>query len=48
VIGRTVVFRGDSLSPEERQLCEEFCRQVPGVMRVMEKNVVFETSVRDR
>ena len=39
VLGRTVVFRGDSLTEEERRLCNECCRHVPGVLRVMEKSV---------
>lgn len=44
VIGRTVVFRGDSLTAAEKRLCDECCRHVPGVTRVMEKSVVFETA----
>ncbi len=44
VIGRTVVFRGDSLTAAEKRLCDECCRHVPGVTRVMEKSVVFETT----
>lgn len=47
VVGRTVIFRGDLLSTDEKRVCDECCRDVPGVARVMEKTVVIEKAARD-
>lgn len=42
VLGRIVIFRGDALSAEEKRLCYECCRHVPGVRKVVEKSVAID------
>ncbi len=40
VFGGTVAIRGHVRSMPEKQLCVEFCRQVPGVVRVVDDLIV--------
>jgi hypothetical protein len=35
VFGNTAVLRGEVRTPEERQLCLDCCRHVPGVIKIV-------------
>lgn len=40
VIGSTAAIRGTVRSPQDKRLCIECCRHVPGVMRVVDDLIV--------
>jgi len=42
VIGNTVAIRGPVASVQEKRLCIECCRHVPGVVRVVDELLVAE------
>jgi hypothetical protein len=44
VFGGTVVVRGELPSLAEKGRCLEFCRLVPGVMRVVDELIVADSS----
>lgn len=42
VFGGTIVLRGRLSSAQDKRLCLECCRQVPGVIRVIDELVVTD------
>lgn len=42
VIGHTAEVRGKVSSPSDRRLCLEYCRHVPGVIRIVDELTVAE------
>jgi osmotically-inducible protein OsmY len=47
VIGNTAALRGAVRSPQEKRLCVEYCRHVPGVTKIVDNlSVADETAVR--
>jgi osmotically-inducible protein OsmY len=44
VIGGTAAIRGEVSSKEDKQLCLDCCRQVAGVIRIVNELVVVEKS----
>ena len=42
VIGSTAAIRGEVSSKDDKRLCLDSCRQVPGVNRIVDELVVVE------
>jgi len=42
VIGGTADIRGEVASKNDKRLCVEYCRHVPGVLRIVDELVVAE------
>jgi len=42
VIGSTAALRGEVSSKNDKRLCLEYCRHVPGVIRIVDDLIVVE------